>query len=217
MTDRRLREMSKAMDLNWKVDDLQTGAITREEVVELLQHGIAGPEADAGYRSIHQALAIRGIRIRRDTIDPEGVALRHNGKLRHRRFYCSGPNYIWSSDGHDKLQPYGITIYGFIDAWSCRVLRFDVGITNNEPRRVAYHYLQIVKEVGGIPVQTCTDHGSATVEMAGLQICFSRRYGGATVPEVKQAHIFTSSPHNQKIESLWSLIRKRKGHRIHRH
>ncbi|KAG0147986.1 hypothetical protein CROQUDRAFT_16095, partial [Cronartium quercuum f. sp. fusiforme G11] len=52
--------------------------------------------------------------------------------------------------------------------------------------------------------------------MAGLQIYFSRRYGGATIPEAKRAHIFTSSPYNQKIESLWSLICKRNGRRIHR-
>ncbi|KAG0140338.1 hypothetical protein CROQUDRAFT_53413, partial [Cronartium quercuum f. sp. fusiforme G11] len=80
---------------------------------------------------------------------------------------------------------------------------------------VAYHYLQIVKEIGGIPVQTCTDHGSETVDMAGFQIYFACRYGSATLTKAKQAHIFTSLSHNQKIKSLWSLIHKQKGHQIH--
>ncbi|KAG0141123.1 hypothetical protein CROQUDRAFT_52179 [Cronartium quercuum f. sp. fusiforme G11] len=48
-------------------------------------------------------------------IDPEGVALSCHGKLCCHCFYCPSPNYLWSSNGHDKLKPYGITIYGFID------------------------------------------------------------------------------------------------------
>ncbi|KAG0143165.1 hypothetical protein CROQUDRAFT_49251, partial [Cronartium quercuum f. sp. fusiforme G11] len=84
-----------------------------------------------------------------------------------------------------------------------------------EPRRVAYHSLKTVRELGGILVQTCTDHRTETVIMAGYQMYFAQRYGGTSESEVKRAHVFTSSPHNQKIELLWSLIRKRNGRRIH--
>lgn len=218
-----LRTMSRDINLNWRLDDLQTGKMTRDQLKEIIRISIEGEDADAGYRCLQAALAIRGIRVRRDTvleimreIDPEGIALRLKGKLKRRRFFCSGPNYIWSSDGHDKLKPYGIMIYAFIDAWSRKVLSFDVGINNNDPRTVAYLYLKTVRSIGGIPVQTCTDHGTETVKLAALQVYFTSKYGGEPMENAVNAHLFTTSPRNQKIESLWSLVRRRHGKALQR-
>lgn len=218
-----LRNISRDIGLNWRLDDLQTGKMTREELTEIIRVAIEGEDADAGYRCLTASLAIRGIRVRRDIvldimheIDPDGIALRLKGRLKRRRFWCAGPDHIWSSDGHDKLKPYGIAIYGLIDAWSRKVLAFDVGITNNDPRPVAYLYLQTVRRLGGIPVQMCTDHGTETVKMAALQIYFTCKYAGEPMDEAQHAHLFTTSPRNQKIESLWALIRRRKGKTIQR-
>ncbi|KNF05852.1 hypothetical protein PSTG_00846 [Puccinia striiformis f. sp. tritici PST-78] len=85
------------------------------------------------------------------TLDPEGVDNRSKRVLKRRVFHVPGPNYIWSADGHDKLKKFGITIYGFIDAWSRKVLGIFVHVTNNDPRHIGYYYLQLVKSQGGYP------------------------------------------------------------------
>ncbi|KNE86757.1 hypothetical protein PSTG_19879, partial [Puccinia striiformis f. sp. tritici PST-78] len=70
------------------------------------------------------------------TLDPEGVDNRTKRVLKRRVFNVPGPNFIWSADGHDKLKKFGITMYGFIDAWSRKVLAVHVHVTNNDPRHI---------------------------------------------------------------------------------
>jgi hypothetical protein len=82
-------------------------------------------------------------------LDPEGIEQRRKGKLKRRVLTVPGPNHIWSSDGHDKLKPYGICIYGTIDAWSRKILDIQVHVTNNNPRHVGYYFLTMVKRFGG--------------------------------------------------------------------
>ncbi|KAG0144179.1 hypothetical protein CROQUDRAFT_18641, partial [Cronartium quercuum f. sp. fusiforme G11] len=72
-----------------------------------------------------------------------------------------GPNFSWAVDGHDKLKPIGICIYGAIDAWRCKVLRLHVAINHNDPqciRRVIF--LQTVEQVGICPQKVTTDKGT---------------------------------------------------------
>ena len=60
-------------------------------------------------------------------LDPEGCLQRRCKKLRRRKYsikvnlnpllYISlfpskGPNYLWHTDGYDKLKPYGFCIHG---------------------------------------------------------------------------------------------------------
>ncbi|KAG0141490.1 hypothetical protein CROQUDRAFT_98697 [Cronartium quercuum f. sp. fusiforme G11] len=49
MTNWRLRDISKEMGLNWKLDDLQSGKISQADLVELAQFLVAGQDASAGY------------------------------------------------------------------------------------------------------------------------------------------------------------------------
>jgi hypothetical protein len=48
---------------------------------------------------------------------------------RHEALF-HGPNFIWSVDGHCKLSPYGIDIYGAIDAYSRKLIWLYVGVSN---------------------------------------------------------------------------------------
>ena len=45
-------------------------------------------------------------------IDPAGVAMRQQHRLRRRTYVSRGPNDTWHVDGYDKLRPYGILING---------------------------------------------------------------------------------------------------------
>ncbi|KAI7952390.1 hypothetical protein MJO29_008021 [Puccinia striiformis f. sp. tritici] len=105
------------------------------------------------------------------SLDPEGVERQSKRVLERRVFDVEGPNFIWSANGHDKLKKFGLTIYGFINAWSCKVLGIFVHTTNNNPRNT------LVKEVGGIPQQTTTDRGTETIDLAGHQMNLMGQFG----------------------------------------
>lgn len=213
-----IRTMSKEMGLNWRRDDIQQGHVTVDQVVDILLEAIEGEDRHAGYRCMQQNLAVNNqIRINRDIayqlmriIDPEGVELRRRGCLKRRIFHVPGPNHLWSSDGHDKLKPYDICIYGFIDAWSRKVLSVRVGRSNNNPRVVGLYFLELVLALGGFPSRTSTDHGTETGNMATFQALMAHIYCGEPLEEALKHHHYTSSPHNQKIESLWLQLMRAK-------
>ena len=52
-------------------------------------------------------------------IDPDGVYhWANNLQHHHGEYIIPGPNWLWSIDGHCKLNFYGIEIYAAIDAYS---------------------------------------------------------------------------------------------------
>ncbi|OAV89680.1 hypothetical protein PTTG_07113 [Puccinia triticina 1-1 BBBD Race 1] len=133
-------------------------------------------------------------------------------RLRHackrRIFQTHGPNHIWSANGHDKWKPYGITIYGFIDAWSRKILGMYAHVTNNDPKHIDIYFLQLVANAGGVPLKLTTDSGTETPDMATHMIQLTQRYAGITFEEAQTHMHYTKSTHNQKIESLWSRMMK---------
>ena len=109
-------------------------------------------------------------------MDPDAVRMRASHKLRRRQYYAGGPNEVWASDGHNKLMPFGIGIYGFIDCWSRKILGLHAHVTNSDPRHVDLWYLGLVKECGGIPKRLTTDRGTETVDLAGHQLYLGQTY-----------------------------------------
>lgn len=222
-TKNMLKTLSKAAGLNWRMDDIAFGAITLDDLADIVMIcKDRCADADAGIRRLTNIISTNvGYRINRTTInemlralDPDGIQLRLSGKLKRRQFECAGPNMIWASDGHDKLKPFGITIYGVIDAWSRKVLAIYVGVNNNDPRRIGVYFLRTVRKIGGIPHRTSTDHGTETLDMAQHQITLQHLFSGVPLDEAGFHHIFTTSTHNQKIEQLWSQLMKAKNHAI---
>ncbi|POW19384.1 hypothetical protein PSHT_04696 [Puccinia striiformis] len=196
----------------------ETGkAVTREEVKSYMDHARTQLLAHAaGYRRMKEILFHEyRVKVPRlmvyellSELDPQGMADRLRHACKRRVYRASGPNHIWSADGHDKLKPYGITIYGFVDAWSRKILGMFVHVTNNDPMHVGVYFLQIVKACGGIPLKVTTDHGTETMDLATYQIQFSQQYGAIPFEEANTHMRFTKSTHNQKIESLWSRMMK---------
>lgn len=132
------------------------------------------------------------------------VKVRAAHKLKRRQYYAGGPNQVWASDGHDKLMPYGIGIYGFIDCWSRKLLGLHAHVTNSDPRHVDLWYLELVKKHGGIPQKLTTDRGTETIDLAGHQMYFGQQYGTQT-PGF-QYHRYVPSTSNTKIESAWEKM-----------
>ncbi|EFP79746.1 uncharacterized protein PGTG_06067 [Puccinia graminis f. sp. tritici CRL 75-36-700-3] len=213
---RTLERKIKLMDLTRRTDDLDNEKIDIDTVVSCIEEIHQTPEGrNAGYRKMRQLLQTKyGLHIHtltvamiNRTLDPDGVQNRAKRVLKRRVFKTPGPNFIWSADGHDKLKKFGITIYGFIDAWSRKILGLFVHVTNNDPRHIGYYYLQLVKREGGIPRRTTTDKGTETIQMAGHQINLTEEFNHEC-PDPSQSHLFTKSTHNQKIECLWSQMMK---------
>lgn len=61
-----------------------------------------------------------------------------------------------------------------------------------------------------MPHRTSTDHGTRTLDVAQRQICLHHKYGGVPKFDLHKHHVYTTSPHNQKIESLWSQLMRAK-------
>ncbi|KAA1105901.1 hypothetical protein PGT21_023607 [Puccinia graminis f. sp. tritici] len=215
-SERTMVRQLNSMQLSRRLDDLDRNLTTADMAVSCIMALHQTPEGrNAGYRKMRQLLQTQyGINLHNMTVavinrtlDPTGVDNRAKRVLKRRVFNTPGPNFIWSADGHDKLKKFGLTIYGFIDAWSRKILGIYVHITNNDPRHIGYYYLQLVKQMGGIPRRTTTDRGAETIHMAGHQINLTEQYNIEST-DSSQAHLFTKSTHNQKIECLWSQLMK---------
>lgn len=122
--------------------------------------------------------------------DPEGFANREpttGKKVLRSPLIALGPHHEWSADGHDKLAKLGFPIYGIRDKWCGRWLGLWVVPNNRLKLAVAFLYLSLVKELGGVlyrcvfiltcsgidinlgmPLQTTTDAGSETTLMFAL-------------------------------------------------
>ncbi|KNE97966.1 hypothetical protein PSTG_08643 [Puccinia striiformis f. sp. tritici PST-78] len=65
-------------------------------------------------------------------------------------------------------------------------------------KHIGYYYLQLVKEVGGIPQRTTTDRGTETIDLAGHQMNLMGQFGSI---DPDKCHQFTNCVHNQKLNA----------------
>ncbi len=160
-----------------------------------------------GYRLMSKALHLKyGIKIAREFTmrilrarDPVGVSQCRRHVLRRRTYTALGPNYLWHADGHDKLKRFGFAIHACIDGYSRRVIWVNCASSNNDPSIIAYYYLRSVKQIGGCPFMMRTDCGTENVIAATMQCALRKTIRG---------HTYGPSPHNQRIESWWSYLRR---------
>lgn len=174
----------------------------RQRIVEELN----GPGCMGGYRSLWHTLRLEGIQVPRHVVeelvrelDPDGCKLRQSKRLRRRKYESPGPNYCWHLDGYDKLKPYGFPIHGCIDGWSRKILWLKVTRSNNKPEIPGKYFLGCVEEHGGCPIKVRTDCGTENGIISAMQCEFR----GST-----DAHVYGSSPANQRIEGWWSFFRR---------
>ncbi|PLW44925.1 hypothetical protein PCASD_09126 [Puccinia coronata f. sp. avenae] len=213
-----LRTVKRYLSRLWvklNVNDLAEGKVTLEQLYEAVHH-IRNYllHNNTGYRRMKTLLARNyNIRIPRQIvydllrdIDPEGMTARLRKTCKRRVFRTHGPNHVWAIDGHDKLKRFGITVYGFIDAWSRKILGLFVHITNNDPRHVGVYFLQLVSKIGGVPLKVTADYGTETCDVSMYQMSLSHQFGGITLEEATKRMHHTKSTRNQKIEALWSQM-----------
>jgi len=64
-------------------------------------------------------------------LDPTGITLRRQ-KMQAKKgeYIMLSLNWIWSIDSYDKLSPFSIEIYAYINAYSRNIIWIYVGISN---------------------------------------------------------------------------------------
>ncbi|KAF9470531.1 hypothetical protein BDN70DRAFT_888988 [Pholiota conissans] len=156
-----------------------------------------------------------GIHLTRDSVrgemklhDPEGFEKRAPTarKIIRVTLTAIGPNHEWSADGHDKLSSIGFPIWGVRDKWSIKWLGLWVVPNNRRKKAVAYLYLRLVRDLGGMPVQSTTDCGSETTRMFALATALRDLFSDLDSEE-SPAHRFMRSINNITIERGWLRFR----------
>jgi len=74
----------------------------------------------------------------------------HAKKVQRVALVALGPHHEWSGDGHDKLATIGFPVWGMRDKWSGKWLGIWVVPNNRLKVTIAYLYLLLVHEFGGM-------------------------------------------------------------------
>lgn len=85
-----------------------------------------------------------------------------------------------------------------IDGFSRRIMWLQCSYTNHAPGVIASYFMSSVNAVGGYPSSVRTDCGTENVLVAAIQSAAVRS---------DRAHVYGTSPANQRIESWWSFFR----------
>ena len=101
------------------------------------------------------------------------------------------------------MSAYSFQIYGIIDAYSCRILGFFVGLSNRIQISVFQFYLRTVQEFG-VPKAVRADKGKETGLAAAAHFAFRR----ARKPEIliQKTWAYGTSTKNQRIERFWRCL-----------
>ena len=128
------------------------------EVVEAVEEELRGSGSNIAYRQMTQRLVndhrlVVGKETVRELLkilDPQGVELRAQHRLKRRQYCTKGSNHLWLIDGYDKLKPFGFCIHGAIDGFSRRILWLDVAYTNNDPTVISQYFITLAVEPQGL-------------------------------------------------------------------
>jgi hypothetical protein len=138
-------------------------------------------------------------------LNPEGITRRINDLQRHRGEYIvPGPNFLWSIDGHCKLQFYGIEIYAAIDAYSRYITWIYVGISSRTAISVLIQFLTTLRTEDIHPQHIRSDRGAETLLLAAAHHAFMKKHDPAML--FADCYWFGTSTANQRIEAWWAQL-----------
>ena len=130
-------------------------------------------------------------------LDPAGCELRKKKRLRRRRYFSKGPNYLWHLNSYDKLKPYGLCISGCIDGFSRKIIWCKVSSSTSDPRIIGGHFVEATEAIQACPAKVRGDHGTENKYVATLQSFLRQR----------DSFIYGPSTSNQRIEAFWRMLR----------
>ncbi|TFK26790.1 hypothetical protein FA15DRAFT_636915 [Coprinopsis marcescibilis] len=182
-----------------------------------------------GPNAIKSMLQDKEILIPRDTIRdlmcrlaPEGFEKRAPGaktnQVARTGLISLGPYCEVSADGHEKMNGQAIRmgdvsfgIYAYRDKFSSVILKLTVLPDCRNAAPLAHLYLDLIHEIGGIPIKLTTDKGPERGWQQALQDALRRTFGPDIDVEVFATAVAIKSIHNTVIESLWRWLQSSVG------
>ncbi|KAI8957879.1 hypothetical protein F5Y11DRAFT_338003 [Daldinia sp. FL1419] len=143
---------------------------------------------------------------------PDAVHQRTWRKRRQKgEFIVYGPNQVWSIDGHDKLLPWGIHIYGAIDGYSRFLVWYQVSYAGSTAISTLKQYLRAVRKLGYTPRTCRADRGKELPLLSAahwtLVRAFYENYDGSVV-EFGDCFYYGRSMDNTRIEFWWGQLQR---------
>ena len=144
-------------------------------------------------------------------LDPEGLKARSGIGAKKRRkkgnFSSKGPNWVFSSDGHDKLmgfqnRTFPLAIYGCIDTASRKIMWLRIWTTNSDPRVIGRWYLEHLMETRTLPIMIRVDKGTETGIMATIHAFLQRHHDDADEIDPIDSVLYGPSTSNQARQCL---------------
>ncbi|KAJ6450144.1 hypothetical protein C8R45DRAFT_1065416 [Mycena sanguinolenta] len=183
-------------------------------VLNTMEEDVAG---NWGLRTVwHKIASDRGIILTRDTVytimqthNPEGFAAREPTakKVFRVQKFPLGIHERWSGDGHDKLYKIGFPIWMMVDDATGKILKAWVVPSNRMGDIIAYLFLCLAEEFGGVPLHTTTDCGSETTLLYGIVNAIRDMFHPELSEAGVQAHNYLRSVHNITVERTWLRLR----------
>ncbi|KAJ7208423.1 hypothetical protein B0H12DRAFT_1205974 [Mycena haematopus] len=193
-------------------------ALTDSQIEQLVLNTVDEDTAGRwGLRTVwHKIAADKGIILTRDTVykfmqthDSEAFAVREPTAKKIFRVakFPLGIHERWSGDGHDKLYKIGFPVWMMVDDATGKVLKAWVVPSNRMGDIIAYLFLCLAEEYGGVPLQTTTDCGSETTLLYGIVNAIRDMFHGNLAEAQVQAHTYLRSVHNISVERTWLRLR----------
>ena len=108
-------------------------------------------------------------------LDPAGCEPRKKKRLRRRRYFSKGPNYLWHLNSYDKLKPYGLCISGCIDGFSRKIIWCKVSSSTSDPRIIGGHFVEATEAILACPAKVRGDRGTENKYVASFAIISSSK------------------------------------------
>ena len=93
-------------------------------------------------------------------LNPDKSKLRKRSRVHRRRYVADGPYFVWHLDGHDELKPFSFSIHCCTDRFSQYLIWLEVASSIKNLELIAKFYLDAVKSLEGIRLQTKADNGT---------------------------------------------------------
>ncbi|KAJ7145031.1 hypothetical protein C8R46DRAFT_918900 [Mycena filopes] len=223
LADYKIQTSASTVKRRRKVLGLTGGAATvknmvKADAVQLVLNKLdKDPVKRSGVRTIRATVAFQdSVILPRQMVweimqeyDADSFALREPTakKILRVKKFPIGINHRWAMDGHDKLYKIGFPVYATVDDATGKIMKAWVVPSNRFGEVVAYLFLCLVEEVGGIPIQTTTDCGSETTLLYGVVNSLRLQFHADIDSEELPPHVYLRSVHNVSVERQWLRLR----------
>ena len=125
-------------------------------------------------------------------------------RLKRRLYKVRGPNYMWHTDGNDKMKGFGFAISVCINGFSRNLIWLEVARSNKNLKLICQYFLYSVVSLNKLPLVDWMDRGTQDVHIASSQQMLREEHHDSLV---NIAVMFGSSNHNQRIERYRSYLK----------